>query len=153
MNRESQYLLSSFPSNIGTGPPNITLDRLLVAPIEYSESDCIDILNSEEGSTCRFNCSVPADAYAGPNTLSLYWEYDSEMVLLSGAIRQEIVLDGNPPHALLIFDHFSTNANGEYTCYSSNNYSSDRETVKIIGKLTCRFGMYIYTMLMIGIIL
>lgn len=134
----------SFSVNLGSGPPTITLDRLIALPIEYSDSDCVDFLNNEEGSMCQFNCSVPADAYDGPNnTLSIYWEFNSEMVPLSGAIRQEIVLNRNPPHALLIFDHFSTTANGEYTCYSTNNHSSDSETVKIIGKLACRLHMHI----------
>lgn len=92
--------------------------------------DCVDSLSSR----CQFNCSVPADAYGNPTTLDIHWEFNSSVIRTTGAVRQEIALERSPPYALLIFDSFSEEMNGEYICHSSNDRSSDSATVKVIGK-------------------
>ena len=112
------------------GPPTITLDRHVIAPSEYSDIDCVDSL----GSRCQFKCSVPEDAYGNPNTLDIHWEFNSSVIGTTGAVKQEIALERSPPFALLVFDSFSEEMNGEYICYSSNDHSSDSATVKAIGE-------------------
>ena len=126
--------LISFLVDVDLGYPTITLDRLIIAPSEYSDSVCLDVLKHEGRSKCQFICSVPADAYGGPNTLNIYWEFNSSVVGTTGAARQEVFLERDPPYALLTFDSFSVEMNGEYICHSSNNRSSDNEMVKVIGK-------------------
>ena len=120
----------------GVGPPTVTIDQDIIAPAAYSENDCSDSLNGDRESTCRVMCSVPTDAYNElENTLTIHWEFDSVRVPDTGAVRQEMNLEQDPPHVLLIFTSFNEEMNGDYHCLSNNTFGSDKKTVSIIGKL------------------
>ena len=128
-------MLSSL-AHVGVGPPIVTIDREIVAPSAYSDTVCSDSLDIDEESFCQVKCSVPADAYSEfDDTLTVHWEFESEIVPEMGTVRQKKYLRENPPHVLLIFSSFNEEMNGEYHCFSNNTNSDDMDTTRLIGKL------------------
>lgn len=84
---------------------------------------------------------MPADAYSELGNLSIHWESTSITITDTGPVRQEVDINGESPHALLIFDSFNEEMNGEYTCFASNTHSDDDQAVTVIGKLAYELGL------------